>query len=254
MKDTRAMAYVNMYGVLGALENLCAMDAKAKEILAGLKKPVSMCLEVKDGPCCTFHFTREGCRMTEGDTDCTCKMRFASPEKFNNLIDHAKPGMPVKGVVQLLTFLTGPFTKLTDRLTELLRPSEENLRDRAFFEESTILTMYTVAGAISALANTDPIARISASYTADGDASLGIRDAVKLTIRVKDHHFTTIKQPCEKPRVIMEFASLDLAHGLFAGTASTLDEMCRGTIYLSGMISMADNLNRILDRVSLYLA
>ena len=254
MKDTRAMAYVNMYGVLGTLENLCAIDAKAKEILAGLKKPVSMCLEVKDGPCCTFHFTREGCRMTEGDAGCTCKMRFASPEKFNNLIDHAKPGLPVKGAVQLLTFLTGPFTKLTDRLTELLRPSPEALRDRAFFEESTILTMYTVAGAIAALANTDPIARLSASYTVDGDLSLGIKNAVSLTIRVKDHHFTTIKQPCEKPRVIMEFADIDLAHGLFTGTASTLDEMCRGTIYLSGMISMADNLNRILDRVSLYLA
>ena len=128
------------------------------------------------------------------------------------------------------------------------------MRERAFFEESTILTMYTVAGAISALANNDPISKLSASYTVDGDVSLGIKDAVKLTIRVKDHHFTTIKQPSEKPRVIMEFADIDLAHGLFTGTASTLDEMCRGTIYLSGMISMADNLNRILDRVSLYLA
>ena len=253
MKDTRAMAYVNMYGVLGTLEDLCALDGKAKEILAGLKKPVSLCLEVKGGPCCTFHFTREGCRMTEGDTDCTCKMRFSSPEKFNALIDRAKPGMPVKGVVQLLSFLTGPFTRLTDRLTQLLRPSDEAMRDRAFFEESTILTMYTIAGAISALANTDPIARISASYTVDGDVSLGIKDTVQMTIRVKDHRFTTIKQPSPSPRVIMEFHDVELAHGLFTGKASTLDEMCRGTIYLSGMISMADNVNRILDRVSVYL-
>ena len=138
MKDARAMAYVNMYGVLGTLENLCALDGKAKEILAGLKKPVSLCLEVKGGPCCTFHFTREGCRMTEGSEGCTCKMRFASPEKFNDLIDHSKPGLPVKGAVQLLSFLLGPFTKLTNRLTELLRPSEEAMRERAFFEESTI--------------------------------------------------------------------------------------------------------------------
>ena len=192
--------------------------------------------------------------MTEGSEGRTCKMRFASPEKFNDLIDHSKPGLPVKGAVQLLSFLLGPFTKLTNRLTELLRPSEEAMRERAFFEESTVLTMYTVAGAISALANNDPISKLSASYTVDGDVSLGIKDVVKLTIRVKDHHFTTIKQPSEKPRVIMEFADIDLAHGLFTGTASTLDEMCRGTIYLSGMISMADNLNRILDRVSLYLA
>ena len=37
MIDTKAMAYVNMYGVLGTLENLCAMDEEAKAILARLK-------------------------------------------------------------------------------------------------------------------------------------------------------------------------------------------------------------------------
>lgn len=253
MKDTRAMAYVNMYGVLGALENLCALDAVAREILAALKRPVSLCFDVKDGPCCTFHFSREGCRMEESRANCTCRMRFSSPEAFNALIDRSKPGLPVKGIGQLLAFLTGPFTQLTNRLTALLRPSEEALRERAFFEESTLLTLYVVAGAISALANEDPIARLSASYTVDGEISLGVRDVASVTIAVKEHHFTTIKAPSVHPRVIMEFADLDLAHGLFTGTASTIDEMCRGTIRLAGMISMADNVNRILDRVSLYL-
>ena len=51
----------------------------------------------------------------------------------------------------------------------------------------------------------------------------------------------------------MEFASINLAAGLFAGKVSTINEMCKGTIYLRGMISMLDNVNRILDRVSVYL-
>ena len=92
MKEPKAMAYVNMYGVLGTLENLCSLDEASKKILSGLKKPVSLCFQVKDGPCCTFHFTQEGCRMTEGDGGCTCKMNFSSPEKFNALIDENKPG------------------------------------------------------------------------------------------------------------------------------------------------------------------
>lgn len=254
MKEAKAMAYVNMYGVLGTLENLCAMDDTAKQILREMKKPVSLCFAVKDGPCCTFHFTTGGCRMTEGDGGCTAKMAFSGPEAFNNLIDHSKPGIPVKNPVQVLSFLLGPFTKLTDRLTELLRPKEEAMQDRAFFEESTLLTLYTIAGAISALANTDSISRVSADYTVDGDVSLGIKDSVAVTIRVRDHHFTTIKAPCEKPRAIMEFATIDLAAGLFAGKVSTINEMCKGTIYLRGMISMLDNVNRILDRVSVYLA
>lgn len=253
MTDTKAMAYVNMYGVLGTLENLCQLDGEAQAILAGLKKPVSLCFSVKNGPCCTFHFSREGCRMTEGDAGCSCKMSFSSVEAFNDLIDKSKPGMPTKNPIQVLAFLLGPFTKLTDRLNAILRPSKEDMEDRAFFEKSTTLTLYTIAGAISALANNDSISMISADYTVDGDISLGIKDTAYITINVQDKHFTTIKKKCEKPRAVMEFADLDLAAGLFAGEVSTINEMCKGTIRLSGMISMLDNVNRILDRVSVYL-
>ena len=254
MTEAKAMAYVNMYGVLGTLENLCALDAQAKEILSGMKKPVSLCLQVKDGPCRTFHFSREGCRITEGDQGCTSKMSFASPEKFNALIDSSKPGMPVKNPVQVLSFLLGPFTGLTDRLTELLRPSEDAMKDPAFFEESTILTLYTISGAISALANNDSISRISASYTPDGSISLGIKDTVYVTLVVENGRFTTVKEKCDAPRAIMEFDSLQLASDLFGGRVSTINEMCKGTIYLRGMINMLDNVNRILDRVSVYLS
>jgi hypothetical protein len=253
MTETKAMAYVNMYGVLGTLENLCQLDDQAQTVLKTLKKPVSLCFSVKGGPCCTFHFTTDGCRMTEGDEGCTCKMSFSSPEAFNALIDNSKPGMPTKNPVQVLSFLLGPFTKLTDRLNEILRPSEEAMQERAFFEKSTTLTLYTIAGAISALANHDSISRISADHTVDGNISLGIKDTAYITLTVRDHQFTTIKERCQNPRAIMEFADLDLAAGLFAGKVSTINEMCKGTIYLRGMISMLDNVNRILDRVSVYL-
>ena len=38
MTDTRAMAFVNLYGVLAALENLCALDQQAQEILKKITK------------------------------------------------------------------------------------------------------------------------------------------------------------------------------------------------------------------------
>jgi len=75
-----------------------------------------------------------------------------------------------------------------------------------------------------------------------------------ITLRVKDNKFTTIKAASPNPRATMEFASIDLANGLFNGTVSTINEMCKGNIRLAGMISMIDNVNRILDRVSVYLA
>lgn len=191
--------------------------------------------------------------MTEGSAGCTCKMNFASPEKFNALIDDSKPGMPVKGIAQVLSFLLGPFTKLTDRLTKLLMPSEEDLKNRAFFEESTILTFYTIAGSLSALANSDSISMFTANGTVDGSVLMGIKDVCYATINIKDHAFSTKKVKTENPRAIMEFADIDLANGLFNGTVSTIAELCKGNIYMAGMISMVDNLNRILDRVAAYL-
>lgn len=254
MTDSRALAFVNLYGVLATLENLCALDKQAKEVLAKLKGPVSLCFEVKNGPCGTLHFDQTGCHFTEGSDGCTCKMSFGSPEAFNALIDHSKPGLPTKNPVQVLSFLLGPFTALTNRLNEVLRPTEDSMKDRAFFELSTTLTFYTIVGGISALANTDPISKISAANTCDGDIHLGIAGVASATISVKDTHFTTIKKAPATPRAKMEFANIDLAYALFNGTASTINELCKGNIRLAGMISMVDNVNRILDRIAVYLA
>lgn len=252
-KEAKAMAFVNMYGVLATLEKLCEIDSEAKAICEGLKKPISLCFDVTNGPCCTLNFSKDGCRLTEGSSGCTCKMSFSSPEKFNALIDDSKPGIPTKNIAQVLSFLLGPFTKLTDRLTQLLRPSEEDLKDRAFFEESTILTFYTIGGAISALANHDSVSMQSALYTVDGDVQMGITDTCYATIRIRNNKFETIKDKSDSPRAVMEFKTIDLAYGLFTGTASTIAELCAGNIYMKGMISMVDNINRILDRVAVYL-
>lgn len=253
MKEAKSMAYVNAYGVLATLENLCAMDDEAKAVCRGLKKPVSLCFDVTDGPCVTYNFTNDGCKMTEGDYGCTCKMKFSSPEKFNALIDSSKPGVPTKNIPQVLSFLMGPFTKLTDRLTKFLMPSDEDLKNKDFFEKSTILTMYTIGGAICALGNTDSISTQSASYICDGDIQMGITDKVYVTIRVRNHQLQLIKEKPDTPRAIMEFKTVELANGLFNGTASTISELCAGNIYMSGMINMIDNINRILDRIATYL-
>lgn len=253
MKEAKSMAFVNAYGVLRTLENLCDMVDEAKAVCRELKKPVSLCFDVTDGPCVTYNFTKDGCKMTEGDYGCTCKMKFASPEKFNALIDDSKPGVPAKNPVQVLSFLLGPFTKLTDILTKYLMPSEEDLKNREFFEKSTVLTMYTIGGAICALANNDKISMLSASYIVDGDIQMGITDACYVTIRARDHKLELIKEKPDTPRAVMEFKTIDLANALFNGTASTMAELCAGNIYMAGMINMIDNVNRILDRVGMYL-
>jgi len=255
MIEQKALAYVNMWGVLGSLEKLCMLDETAKACLKKLKKPVSLCFAVKNGPVNTFHFSVDACTVREGDEGCTQKMSFSSPEAFNRLISDNKPGIPTKNPISTLTFLTGTFTELTNRLSTVLRATPEELeRDPQLLEENTLMTLYVLAGTIAALANTDSISRISADGTVDGDISLGIHDKAYVTLTVKDHCYSVVREKCANPRAVMEFADIALAHGLFAGTVSTINEMCNGNLYLSGMMSMIDNVNRILDRAAVYLA
>ena len=87
-KEAKSMAFVNAYGVLATLENLCDMVDEAKAVCRGLKKPVSLCFDVTDGPCVTYHFTQDGCKMTEGDYGCTCKMKTIVKGKRNEKLEN----------------------------------------------------------------------------------------------------------------------------------------------------------------------
>ena len=254
MTDSRTLAYINMYAVLGTLENLCELDEKAKEIIFTIEKPISVAFDVKGGPSATLTFSKNGCRMDDGvKADCDIKIPVANCDKFNGIIDGKVTPIPTKGLTKV-NFLLKTFTALTDRLTEVMRPSEEALKDADFFRLNTLCTFYTVSVAISQIGNQDAIGKFSASNIVDGDIQIGITDTVYATIRVKDNHLITIKQASDKPRAIMEFCDIELANALFAGTVNSIDHVGNGNITIRGLISMVDNVNRILDRVALYLA
>ena len=249
MTDAKTLAYINMYAVLGTLENLCELDPKASALVADIK-PISIGFEVKDGPSATLTFKNGRCRMEQGCTDCDIKLPFSSCEKFNGLIDGTVTPIPSKGFIHI-KFLLNTFTKLTDILTAYMRPSEE---DQEFFNMSTTLMFYTITVAISQIGNYDKIGKFSAEHIVDGDIMMSIKGGPKSTIRAKNGHLVTIKKAPEDPRSVMEFGSMKLANDLFNGKVSAMAQIGEGNITMSGMINMLDNMNRILDRVGLYLA
>ena len=176
MTDARTLAYINMYAVLGTLENLCELDDKAKEIISKLENPVSLAFDVKDGPSATLTFSKKGCRMEDGvNSKCDIKIPVSSCDKFNKIIDGVVTPIPTKGLTKI-NFLLKTFTALTDRLTEVMRPSAEALKDPDFFRLNTLCTFYTVSVAISQIANQDAIGKFSASNIVDGDVQISIKE------------------------------------------------------------------------------
>jgi len=250
--DQKTLAYINMYAVMGALENLCELDPEARALLTN-SKPVSLAFDVKGGPKATLTFSNGRVKLTPGVlANASIKIPVASCEKFNAVVDGKATPIPVKGF-RHINFLLKDFDALTKRLEKTLRASEEDLADPAFAERSTVIMLYVIAVAMSQIGDYDEIGKFSASYIPDGDVQFSVKGSVGATIRVKDHVLSTIKRLPEKPRAIMEFESLELARALFDGKVNALACIGNGSIAMHGMINMIDNLNRILDRVVLYL-
>ena len=252
LMDSKTLAYINMYAVLGTLENLCELVPEASELLKD-KKPISVGFEVKGGPSATLYFKNGKCRMEQGCANCDVKLPFSSCEKFNGLIDGTVTPIPSKGFVHI-GFLLKTFTPLTDLLSKYMRASDENLKDPVFFERSTKLMLYTIGVAIAQIGNNDEVGKFSAKAIEDGSVYIGIKNGPGVELVCKDHRLVTVKKTPEKYRASMIFESIETARALFDGKVNALACIGTGKIEMHGLVSMLDNVNRILDRVALYLA
>lgn len=252
MIDQKTLAYINLYAVLGTLENLCELDPAAGALLTN-KKPISIGFEVKGGPSATITFTNGRCRMEQGVTECDIKLPFGSCEKFNGLLDGTVTPIPSKGF-QHIKFLLKGFVPLTDLLAKYMRPDPADLEDEDFFVISTSLMFYTISVAIAQIANNEKVGKFTANLILDGDIGFAIKNGPSATLRAKNGRLLTVKCPAENPRASMTFSSMELARDLFDGKVNAVASIGSGKISMRGMISMLDNLNRLLDRVALYLA
>ncbi len=251
MKDERVLAYCNMFGVLGAIPSLLTIVPEAKETVKN--KNISVGFLVKDGPSGTLSFKNGEAKMQRGIKNSSITLYFSSCEKFNAMIDGKGNPLPISGFWHI-GFLLGGFTKLTDMLSEYLRPSEEKLLDREFFERSTKLMLHVIAGAVAEVGNHDKVGRFSASNIVDGVIKLSIDGGISLGVCAKGHHLTALHFEPKNSFSEMRFDSIDTARALFDGKINAVVAVGMGKVSVSGMISQVDNINRILDRVSVYLA
>ena len=254
-----------MYGLLGALEDLCRFSPEAGELAGGGKrplKPVTVGFVVKNGPAMTLHFAGGACRGRIGEGPCDIRLPFGSCKKFNGLIDGTVTPLPSRGFTRI-GFLTNNFIKLTGILERYLRPDPGALEDGEFFRASTTIMFFLIAQALTQIGNHDDIGRFSASNIPDGTVLLSIAGGgsseagagpLRAAITVRDHRLSLSRTVPERYHAIMEFSSLSLARQLFDGKVNAIACIGQGLITLRGNISILDNVNRILDRVALYLA
>ena len=252
MKDTAVLTRCNLFAVLGAIPHLIELVPEAAELVAGTS--IRIGFNICKGPKATLILDGGRASMVKGLEDCSIKLWFPSPEKFNAMIDGKGSPIPVSGF-QHIGFLLGGFTKLTDLLSAYLRPAPERLADPEFFARSTTLMLYVIGRAIVQIGNHDKVGKFSASNITNGKIKLGIGNDLAVAIHACSGKLSFNAKPSEDGYTSqMVFDSLKTARDLFDGNINAIAAVGMGQVRIGGMVSQVDNINRILDRVAIYLA
>lgn len=251
--EPTALAYVQAHALLGAIPELIRRVPAAASILATDPRPTSIAFRVHGGPTVTLAFADGQATLVPDRGRATIVLPFASPAAFSKVIAGEAQPIPVSGFHRV-GFLLKVFAPLSEQLESTLRPSRTSLEDPQFRRTSTILTLYVACAAVAQLANHDPAGRVSALNTPDGDVSVEAGDDVAYTLRVRDHRMLFLPAASPSPRAALRFADLDAAARVLSGEASALASVCAGALSMRGMLSMVDNVSRLLDRAGQYLA
>ncbi len=249
--DSRTLSYINLYAVLGSLGQLCALQPDAKKLIENENTVLGF--DVSGGPKGRLIFKNGICSFADGADPCSIKLKFSSCEKFNGMIDGTVTPIPCKGFTKI-GFLLKKFVPLTDILTKYLRPEKELLKDEAFFNISTTVMFHLIVSAIAQIGNNDAIGRFSAGNVVDGNIRISVCGGPVGYISVHGSHMEAHHEDTDDIMSYMEFADMATARDLFDGNINAVCAVGQGKVRIGGMISQVDNINRILDRVAVYLA
>lgn len=249
--DNLTKAKINLFAVLRNLENLCSLDSVSQEAIKG--KKISVQFNVKRAGSATLVFDGEKCSFIRGKQKANLKLWFSSPEHFNKLIDGEKT-VPIFINIFKVGFLLKTFTKLAERLSYFLKPTDELLKDKNYFKINTYLTGYTAFFALCEIGNSDRIGKLIASRIPSGDIQLNVVDGPQMFINIDENHFMKNNMgECDNPRAVMQFNSLQTANDILNGKTDVFSCLGSGKFAIKGFLPMLDNMNKLLSMVSKYL-
>lgn len=244
------MSYINVFAVLKNMEELVRVDAASKELIKD--KDMSIQFTVNKGPKAVLTFRNGEAQLTRGGGKAGIKLYFFSPDHFNKMMDGKANPVPYKGLTKI-SFLTGTFMKLAERLEYYLRPDEDKLRDSAYFKANTEMTAYAAFFALSEIGNRDEKALHSTAAIPDGKILVKVENGPAVTVIKENGILRTEKGEPESPRCILSFSSLESAHLVLNGKLDTYTALATGQMAMRGFIPMIENMNPILDQVAEYL-
>ncbi len=251
MKDQLTMSYINLHALLQNMEELVEMDMAAASLVRNTS--IAVQFNIKGGPEALLSFDKGRCRLQNSKGPCEILLYFTSPEHLNRMFEGKANPIPLKGLTKT-SFLKNEFTRLTERLTYYLKPTDELLKDPDYLKINTILTAQTAFFALAEIGNNDRIGKLNASRIPDGDINVIVQDGgPSLNIKANNGRLEALKGASASPRAVMSFKNLQTANAMLNGKIDAYTCIATGDVELKGFIPMLDSMNKLLSQVPEYL-
>lgn len=253
MDRESVLAKCHLHAVLPLLEELCAYDAEAKNIISNWEGTIQFSCPGGFGE--YLEFSGGKAKAYRGTVRWpTVALWFVSPGEMNKLFTGEGFTIPVpwKGLTNL-GMLKG-FIALTKRLDFYLRTEEDQMpvEHHPFLVK---LKLYTAIRAIKEVGENDPhVTAITDSLPAGIVEVRVAGDGPAAHLRIRNGIIMPDIGRSDSPNAVMEFSNNKIASGVFNDKIDAMAAIGTGEIKLLGNIAFIDSVNVLLDRVGTYLS
>jgi hypothetical protein len=248
------LANLHLHAVLPRLEELVKLDDEARSIANEMK--LSVRFRVRNGPSEVVDIS-DGVVRTSSDPKAKADLGlfFVSCDQLNNLfMEKLAVPVPYKRLTRLRQMKH--FSKLTENLTRYLKPTEVDLKDAGFKKKHVeLLLMAGLAGAaqvakhdrkMEKVVDRLPWGTVQFSVLPDGPYAYASVD--------KEKNITVGNGLVADPTANLDLNGVDMAAGVLAGTVDTFAALGSEDVRATGLLSLVDEFNALLDRVGFFLA
>ena len=249
------LARLHLKAVFPTLAALVRLDHGAQSLIAGQRFGVQ--LRTRSGLSARIDFL-DGEALVDSETSGhrAIELLFLTDRQLNRTFSGTGFSLPipVRGFGHLARLQT--FSKLTARLQQILTASPRQLADQKLREiQADLLMGELIPSAIAQLASCDgPCKRWLAPYS-DKLVQIEVDGGASSWIRFQNNSAVVAsKAPGELPDVVISFRDRDVALAAIRGDLDNLGALGKGQMTVRGLIPLADELGRVLDRLGFLLA
>ncbi len=247
------IAHLNLFAVLPRMAELVSFDPEAAQIAQQLN--LGIVFRVLDGPRMRLGFAAG--RVSASPTSRGLHdvgLLFRSCDQLNRSFAGQKvTPIPYRGFWKLGAM--GRFTSLSDLLTRYLQPTPQDMADAPFRAKAVHLMLLTGLSSLPVVAQHDPKVKALLGKPKDGTVCIDVSpDGPRAHVVIRGGHIAAHDGAAAEPTATITLRGVDTAARLLTGKLDVFAAMGTGEVRISGLLTLADEVNWLLDRVGTYLA